>query len=224
MTSVSHPDRATLESFMRGDLEGDLARGVVVHLLGDCPACRQVTAQTAPFSLGEVAGHSELPSDPTHLIAELRRAERQRQHDDVKAASLIAEIDPLPQARRLLVVKNSRRFHSRSLAELLLAESWASRFDDTTRTLELADLAVEVAERVAAELGDDAPRFVQADGRVKLSAAWLIEHCGFARGDGDGPVGLSCNHTLAGNHHRRYPGDSRTDGVGTRGRSVSPGA
>jgi UDP-N-acetylmuramate dehydrogenase len=41
------------------------------------------------------------------------------------------------------------------------------------------------------------PRWPQADGRVKLSAAWLIEHAGFTRGQADGPVGLSTRHSLA---------------------------
>ena len=41
------------------------------------------------------------------------------------------------------------------------------------------------------------PRWVQPDGRVKLSAAWLIERTGFSRGDADGAVGLSTRHTLA---------------------------
>ena len=37
----------------------------------------------------------------------------------------------------------------------------------------------------------------QADGRVKLSAAWLIEGAGFHRGYGHGPVGISGKHSLA---------------------------
>ena len=54
------------------------------------------------------------------------------------------------------------------------------------------------AARVGAAAGDAAvPRWPQADGRVKLSAAWLIERAGFARGMRDGPVGLSTNHALA---------------------------
>ena len=40
-------------------------------------------------------------------------------------------------------------------------------------------------------------RWPERDGRVKLSSAWLIEHAGFARGDRDGPVGLSTRHALA---------------------------
>jgi UDP-N-acetylmuramate dehydrogenase len=52
------------------------------------------------------------------------------------------------------------------------------------------------AERLAA--GEPAmPRWPQPDGRVKLSAAWLIEHAGFTRGHREGPVGLSTKHALA---------------------------
>jgi UDP-N-acetylmuramate dehydrogenase len=54
------------------------------------------------------------------------------------------------------------------------------------------------AEAVTARAGDPAmPRWPQRDGRVKLSAAWLIDRAGFARGERQGPVGLSTRHTLA---------------------------
>jgi UDP-N-acetylmuramate dehydrogenase len=52
-------------------------------------------------------------------------------------------------------------------------------------------------ERVASVAGVPAPGFALADGRVKIPAAWLIEHAGFQRGDADGPVGISTKHTLA---------------------------
>ncbi|HYP43929.1 MAG TPA: UDP-N-acetylmuramate dehydrogenase [Propionibacteriaceae bacterium] len=42
-----------------------------------------------------------------------------------------------------------------------------------------------------------APRWEQPDGRVKTSAAWLIEHAGFGKGFGDGAATLSTKHTLA---------------------------
>jgi UDP-N-acetylmuramate dehydrogenase len=45
--------------------------------------------------------------------------------------------------------------------------------------------------------GGGMPQWPEPDGRVKLSAAWLIERAGFARGDRDGAVGLSSRHTLA---------------------------
>jgi UDP-N-acetylmuramate dehydrogenase len=55
-----------------------------------------------------------------------------------------------------------------------------------------------LADGVAARAGvTGMPRWAQPDGRVKLSAAWLIERAGFAKGQTAGPVGLSTRHTLA---------------------------
>jgi UDP-N-acetylmuramate dehydrogenase len=51
-------------------------------------------------------------------------------------------------------------------------------------------------ERFAALPGDP-PAFPEPDGRIKTSAAWLIERSGFGRGHGDGRVGISGKHTLA---------------------------
>jgi UDP-N-acetylmuramate dehydrogenase len=52
------------------------------------------------------------------------------------------------------------------------------------------------ADRIEGLVGERMPRFA-ADGRVKLSAAWLIEHAGFPKGSGDATVGLSTRHALA---------------------------
>jgi UDP-N-acetylmuramate dehydrogenase len=49
----------------------------------------------------------------------------------------------------------------------------------------------------ATALPADAPRFEQPDGSVKTSAAWLIDHAGFAKGHGGAGVSLSTKHTLA---------------------------
>ncbi|HEX6247607.1 MAG TPA: UDP-N-acetylmuramate dehydrogenase [Nocardioidaceae bacterium] len=49
----------------------------------------------------------------------------------------------------------------------------------------------------AARLPAEAPRWEQADGRVKTSAAWLIEHSGFGKGYGNERASLSTKHTLA---------------------------
>jgi UDP-N-acetylmuramate dehydrogenase len=58
--------------------------------------------------------------------------------------------------------------------------------------------AAEFAE-LGRRLGPDAvpPGFEAGDGRVKTSAAWLIERAGFARGYGRDGVSLSTKHTLA---------------------------
>jgi len=50
----------------------------------------------------------------------------------------------------------------------------------------------------AQQLPVEAPRWPAEGGRVKVSAAWLIEHAGFGKGFGlPGPASLSTKHTLA---------------------------
>ena len=53
------------------------------------------------------------------------------------------------------------------------------------------------ARSIASRIGAAMPQWTHPDGRVKLSAAWLIERAGFARGERTGAVGLSTRHTLA---------------------------
>jgi UDP-N-acetylmuramate dehydrogenase len=48
-----------------------------------------------------------------------------------------------------------------------------------------------------AALPGDPPAYPEPDGRIKTSAAWLIERSGFARGHGEGRAGISSKHTLA---------------------------
>ena len=48
----------------------------------------------------------------------------------------------------MLLVRNSARFHTWGLTELLMEESFNSRHHDGRRTMQLAELAVETAERV----------------------------------------------------------------------------
>ncbi len=59
--------------------------------------------------------------------------------------------------------------------------------------------AAELQARVVQRCGPDvtAPGWVGDDGRLKVSAAWLIERSGFGKGHFAGPVGISSKHTLA---------------------------
>ena len=62
---------------------------------------------------------------------------------------------------------------------------------------------------------DGAPAWPQPDGLVKTSAAWLIEHAGFAKGYGTDRVRLSSQaHARADQPRRRDHG--RPAGAGTR--------
>jgi UDP-N-acetylmuramate dehydrogenase len=54
-----------------------------------------------------------------------------------------------------------------------------------------------VSADIAATLPDDAPRWPQADGRVKTSAAWLMERAGVKKGEAHNGAGISTKHVLA---------------------------
>ena len=54
----------------------------------------------------------------------------------------------------------------------------------------------ELSSRPAAS-GKTVPRFTAANGQLKISAAWLVENAGFAKGLNRGRVGISSKHALA---------------------------
>jgi UDP-N-acetylmuramate dehydrogenase len=54
-----------------------------------------------------------------------------------------------------------------------------------------------VSADVAAKLPADAPRWPLPDGRVKTSAAWLIERSGITKGQSIGGARISTKHVLA---------------------------
>lgn len=68
-----------------------------------------------------------------------------------------------------------------------------------TNPIVAADDLDRFRTRVAERLGADvvAPEYPQPDGRVKSSAAWLIERAGFTRGHARRGAALSSKHTLA---------------------------
>lgn len=68
----------------------------------------------------------------------------------------------------------------------------------TNPLLERSDFDA-LEERIASQLGADVapPAWPDDAGRVKTSAAWLIERAGFSKGYGSGRAGISTKHTLA---------------------------
>lgn len=64
----------------------------------------------------------------------------------------------------------------------------------------LTEAEFEDLRKRAADLlgpGAEPPAFPEAGGRVKTSAAWLIDKAGFSKGHGSGPARISTKHTLA---------------------------
>lgn len=103
---------------------------------------------------------------------------------------------PLADARRAVLEQRRRR-------GMVLHESdhdtWSCGSFFTNPILTPEQFS-ELSERVAQRLGDDVhpPNFAAPEGRIKTSAAWLIERAGFGKGHGSGGrASLSTKHTLA---------------------------
>ncbi len=78
------------------------------------------------------------------------------------------------------------------------SKSAGSFFKNPMVPAPIADRVEEAARsRRTLTEGETMPRYPMPDGLTKLSAAWLIQHAGFAKGYTRGPVGLSSKHTLA---------------------------
>lgn len=73
------------------------------------------------------------------------------------------------------------------------SRSCGSFFTNPLVDASTAERALQLLQRA----GETAPAWPQPDGRVKLSAAWLIERSGWQRGQGRGSAGLSSKHALA---------------------------
>lgn len=65
-----------------------------------------------------------------------------------RAPDLLAELAGLPAGRQKLLIRNSRRFQSWALCQLLVQQSHQLGFSDPAASRNLAELATEVAERL----------------------------------------------------------------------------
>jgi UDP-N-acetylmuramate dehydrogenase len=77
------------------------------------------------------------------------------------------------------------------------SRSVGSFFVNPTLTREEFEDVKSRAMKLTGGEGDEMPSFPMSDGRVKLSAAWLIELAGIKRGYTHGNVGTSTKHALA---------------------------
>ena len=107
-----------------------------------------------------------------------------------------------PELARALGVEAGRRAPAADVREAVLALRSAKGMvlvEDDHDTWSVGSFFTNpiLSPAAAAALPADAPRFGHPDGRVKTSAAWLIEQTGFAKGYGQGAAQLSTKHTLA---------------------------
>ncbi|MGH9362711.1 MAG: tetratricopeptide repeat protein, partial [Thermoanaerobaculia bacterium] len=155
----AHPSPEQLQRFLRADLPSPESRQVLRHLLAGCDACRKEAAGVFTLEGDDVEDEALLATLAPGLEAAYDRAidgafrsvEHQRgelERERAAAEQLWHELDHHPASRQQMLVRNSARFASRALCELLLAKSQEACFEDAERAVEFADLAQRVLERV----------------------------------------------------------------------------
>jgi UDP-N-acetylmuramate dehydrogenase len=107
-----------------------------------------------------------------------------------------------PELARALGIEAGRRAPAADVREAVLALRSAKGMvlvEDDHDTWSVGSFFTNpiVDPATAETLPSDAPRFSRPDGMVKISAAWLIEQAGFAKGYGHGAAQISGKHTLA---------------------------
>lgn len=139
-----HLDREVLQDFLLGKLTAHHNREVVRHLLNGCETCREVSR--------EVWEGVEVPDgiDLSEIAAQVWKQGRVFDREREAAPELFVELEKLTAERQMLMVRNSPRFRTRALCELLCEESIAACASD-------AELAVQRAT-VATLLAGELPR------------------------------------------------------------------
>jgi tetratricopeptide (TPR) repeat protein len=131
----SHLDGAALDELLRVN-DHRVQKDALLHLLSSCPECARVGVH-----LLEAARAGRLPRDYSVPEAELARSR-------AEAPALWERLARLPYEKQRGVIRDTDRFLSWGLCELLCRESREAAPGDAIRAVELAELAVLVAERL----------------------------------------------------------------------------
>ena len=223
MTDEKHFAETDIQRFSRGESAAGETRQVTEHLLGGCNTCRV----SASRYLGIAADVHPRP-ETWHATGALQRVlARVQEHEStlsrerVDAEVLVEALRKQPQARRLTVVRNSRRYSTWGVCELLVERAKEASYDDATLAIEWGELAVLAASRldpkkyVASLVADIHGRALIALANAKRVASDLAgAEVGFAaaqveleRGTGDPLEEAYYHHCLSGLRfwQRRYP-------------------
>jgi tetratricopeptide (TPR) repeat protein len=158
-----HPERGTLAKFMRGENSPIENREIVQHLIKGCSECSKIARSYWPVDGAGEAGSAEMPYswtaeghfDVTEAFERVLRTiadeETALDRERAEAPRLFAELDSHPAPRRQLLARNSSRFQTWSLCELVIDKSFEAGFVSPPAAVELAELGVAIAETLDAE-------------------------------------------------------------------------
>jgi len=175
LQSDLHPDPDAFQRFLAGESSDEERRRVMKHLLNGCQACRRLAGES--WHLPE---HPEMQRELATDEAESLQRITERltaytvklERDRAAAPGLIAELLEHPAARRHLMLDNSSRYCLWAVADHALDESQRLIAADPGRSLELAQVGLEIASRLdPLETGQHIVRDIQGRAWATLANA-----------------------------------------------------
>ncbi len=151
-----HPGRQDLESFARGEVFRHEERRIVEHLRSGCRICQRELDQLLPLADGD--SWLELAAEPRQQAKgaswprlDIRRLKSHLgciQRDRLEAPAQIGGLLSLSPRERHAAVRADSRLWTLAICDGLIESSFQAGFHEPAVALELAELAIELAERV----------------------------------------------------------------------------
>jgi tetratricopeptide (TPR) repeat protein len=138
-------DAADVEDLLARRLSSDRRRRVVGHLVAGCEACRARVRTRLVQAREEV---SEYEAAIERALAKSRVHIRRGLADLAAGAVLWAGLRDQPPGRRMMIVRNSRRYGTAGVLAALLRDYHEVYWRDPREGLEIAELGVAIAERL----------------------------------------------------------------------------
>ncbi len=163
---TDHPTPDALGQFILGQLAATEMREIAWHLLNGCAHCQQTTSTlwepadsfedpeilaVSPGEESEEGGGNGYDAVLDRVFEKVVVTEAVFAGERAQGRALLAELLRVPAERQHLMVANCQRFRTRVLCDLLVEESHETGFQSPQRAVELARLAVLLADRLTAE-------------------------------------------------------------------------
>lgn len=154
--SEYHPEWEDLDRFARGDVFALERRRIEAHLRSGCRSCQRMVDQMLPGASTDVClegVEDELDwQESSQLLdrtfAKLERRLAQINHERNIAPGLATELTDSSPGQRLMRVRNDLRYQTLAVCDNLVERSLEVGFHDPAQSVELAELAIEVANRL----------------------------------------------------------------------------
>lgn len=152
-----HPGRQALERFARGEVFRHEARRIVEHLRSGCRSCQRELDALLPLADGPLAEAVPAPPPaernergawPRVDLARLKMQLSRVQNDREEAPARVEELLALPPRERQEALRSEPRYRNPAVCDRLIEASFQAGFDDPALAVALAELAIELADRI----------------------------------------------------------------------------